>query len=92
MLLTNKLLGNVPMVYREGGGKSGGGQTATPPPMITTTSIGSALDAAQPTFEEDKDKTSMIDKKKLGTRGLQIPLANPTTTNTAAGPAYGVSI
>lgn len=93
MLLLSKLLGDVPMVYREGGGKSGGGQVATPPPINTTTSVGSQLDAPAETFDEDTEKLSKIEKKKMGTRGLQIPLTNTATTATAPS-AYttGVSI
>ena len=88
MLLINKLLGIVPMVYREGGGKSGGGQVATPPPVNTMTSIGNQLDAPVQTLEEE-DKTSMIDKKKLGTRGLQIP---KTEARPVIGTVLGVQL
>jgi len=70
-----------------GGGKSGGGETQAPLPIRTTTSVGSALDATARTFEEESsDKTDAVDKKKMGTRGLQIPLASPTSdTNTPSG-------
>ena len=88
MLLINKLLGIVPMVYREGGGKSGGGQVATPPPVNTMTSIGNQLDAPVQTLEEE-DKTSMIDRKKLGTRGLQIP---KTEAKPVTGTVLGVQL
>ncbi len=85
MNMLNKLLGNVPMYYN-GGGKSGGDQVYVPPPIKTNTSVGSQLDAEAKTVEEE-DKTSAVDKAKLGTRGLQIPLASTnstTTTPTAA--------
>ena len=83
MILLNKLLGLVPMVYR-GGGKSGGGATAAPAPVMTTTSIGNILDTAGETLKEDDKATKAIDKKKLGTRGLQIPLESPQTTPKAS--------
>ena len=83
MLLINKLLGIVPMVYREGGGKSGGGQVATPQPISTITSVG-VPEAPADTFEEDA--VSALDKKKIGTRGLRIPMANTTyLTPSASG-------
>ena len=83
MLLINKLLGIVPMVYREGGGKSGGGQVATPQPISTITSVG-VPEAPVDTFEEDA--VSGLDKKKIGTRGLRIPMADTTyVTPSASG-------
>ena len=88
MLLLNKLLGIVPTVYREGGGKSGGNQVATPTPLNTMTSIGNQLDAPVQTLEEE-DKTSMIEKKKLGTRGLQIP---KTEAKPVTGTVLGVQL
>ncbi len=75
MLLINKLLGIVPMVYREGGGKRGGGQVATPKPINTLTSVG-VPEAPEETFEEEV--VSDLDKKKRGTRGLRIPIAGTT--------------
>jgi len=78
----SKLLGLVPMVYN-GGGKSGGGQTYTPPPIKTSTSIGNQLEAGAKTLEEE-DKSSAVDKAKLGTRGLQIPLAATKSTPASA--------
>ena len=82
MIYLSKLLGHVPTVYSEGGGKSGGGQTEVAPPISTTTAVGSALDAPQETFEEE-DKLDKVETKKLGTRGLRIPLGNTTPTTQA---------
>ena len=83
MLLINKLLGIVPMVYREGGGKSGGGQVAAPQPINTLTSVG-VPEAPEETFEEEV--VSELDKKKIGTRGLRIPMADTTyLTPSASG-------
>ena len=69
-----------------GGGKGGGGsQVQAPDPIHTTTSIGNQLTNTDTTFEagDTEKKRAGVDKKKLGTRGLQIPLATPTS-NTAA--------
>ena len=66
-----------------GGGKSGGDQVTLPTPMNTTTNIGNQLDAAPQTLDESKRREDAIDTKKLGTRGLRIPLQTDTsTTNT----------
>ncbi len=67
-----------------GGGKSGGTQTLPAPPIQTTTTIGSQLDAQATTFDEDESKLDSVDKAKLGTRGLQIPLNSPTSTTKSA--------
>ena len=92
MLLSKKLLGEVPMVYRGGGGgKSGGGQTMAPPPLPVNTVGNTIDDVVTKTAEEEDAKVDAVDKKKLGTRGLQIPLAAessttiPTTTAAGAG-------
>lgn len=69
-----------------------GGGKAMPPPetpqaMVTTSSVGDLLDAPKESFVEDStSKIDAIDRKKLGTRGLRIPLQSErsTTTNTAA--------
>ena len=68
-----------------GGGKGGGQQQQTPDPIQTTTSIGNQLTNTDATFEagDEEKKRAGVDKKKLGTRGLQIPLATPKS-NTAA--------
>ncbi len=87
--LYKKLLGEVPMTYN-GGGKSGGGQTAAPSPIMTTTAVGSALEGPPVTFEESDKK--VIDKKKLGTRGLQIPLAADKTTTGTTVASGGIQI
>ena len=87
----SKLIGTSPMTYNGGGGgKSGGGQTYTPPPINTTSSVGNQLDAQATTFEEDTGKEKAVDKAKLGTRGLQIPLA--AATSTTATPSGGVQV
>ena len=76
-----------------GGGKSGGGQTYTPRPMNTTTSVGNLLDAKAETYsDKDKKKADTIDKKKLGTRGLQIPLVAKKSTTVASPSTTGVQI
>ncbi len=69
----------------------GGGQTEAPPTMDTeTTLLGNSVDGGSGggTFneEEEKEKRAKVNKAKLGTRGLRIPLASTqsTTTNTAA--------
>jgi hypothetical protein len=82
--LYKKLIGEVPMVYNGGGGKSGGTQTAMPAPINTTTPIGGQLDAPTETLDTDTTGVDDIDKKKMGTRGLQIPLASEKSTPTAA--------
>ena len=82
MTLLNKLLGHEPMVYR-GGGKRGGGATEVAKPMTTITSVGSALDAPEATFEEEK--LNKVETKKMGTRGLRIPLENTPTTQANTG-------
>ncbi len=70
-----------------GGGKMGGGQTyAPPPPVQTTNNIGSQLDAPSETYEDDTIVENDTQKKRKGTRGLQIPLAtDKSTTNKSTG-------
>lgn len=70
------------------GGKSGTVAAERPVDFISNTGVG--LDATSSKTMEDttaKDKT--IEKKKLGTRGLQIPLvadtSNTEINNTASG-------
>jgi hypothetical protein len=71
-----------------GGGKSPTVEAVAPPPIQTTTDIGSQLDTQVATLDESKEKIDSIDKKKLGTRGLQIPLqSTQSTTNTQSTPA-----
>ena len=56
-------------------------------PITTTSSIGNKLSAQGSTFNEGAvDKEKSVDKKKLGTRGLQIPMA-ATQSNTKSTPA-----
>ena len=69
----------------------GGDQTEAPADMNTeTTLLGNSVDGGSGggTFdeEEEKEKRAKVNKAKLGTRGLRIPLASTqsTTTNTAA--------
>jgi hypothetical protein len=87
--LHKKLVGEVPSVYR-GGGKSGGGQKSIAGPMNTETPIGGQLDAPEKTLDTDTTGVADIDKSKMGTRGLQIPLATNKSTPTAA--STGVQI
>ena len=76
-----------------GGGKSGGAQTAAPVPMNTTTAIGNQLDAptAELGNEDTVDRESTIDRKRKGTRGLQIPL-NSGESFTASPSSVGVQL
>ena len=65
-----------------GGGKEPTGSSTT------TATIGGQLGSPGKTFseEEEANKLKGISKKRMGTRGLQIPLtADETTTDTAAG-------
>jgi len=67
-----------------GGGGKGQVAAEAPKPMQTTTSIGNQLDAQANTFDEGAvDKEKSVDKKRMGTRGLQIPMTS-TQTSTAA--------
>ena len=71
-----------------GGGKDAQVTPIVPQPINTQTSAGSQLDIQVPTLDDSKIKENAVDKKKLGTRGLQIPLEAPTsTTNTESTPA-----
>ena len=76
-----------------GGGKSGGTQVAAPVPMNTTTTIGNQLDAQTQELGEDDtiDREATIDRKKKGTRGLQIPL-NSGESFTSSPSSSGVQI
>lgn len=70
-----------------GGGKSGQVAPQAPTAMNTKTAVGSQLDAPEELLEEDsEEEITAIEKKKMGTRGLQIPLADTqSTTVSAAG-------
>ena len=52
----------------------------TPRALETLTPIGSKLDAPSATFDESASKEKAIAKKKLGTRGLRIPLTTNVST------------
>lgn len=60
-------------------------------PISTVTEIGSQLSGEAQTFTEEEamesDKT--ISKKKMGTRGLQIPMTAPTSNTVSS---QGVTI
>ena len=74
------------------GGKSGEVEAETPMDLVTNTAIGAEVGASK-TFEDSTKKADTIDKKKLGTRGLQIPLAADTSTTTEVTPSTtGVQI
>jgi len=71
-----------------GSGKSPTVAPVVPQPINTSTSVGSKLDTQVETFDDSKLKDSAVNKSKLGTRGLQIPLASDTsTTPTSVSPA-----
>lgn len=61
------------------GGKSGKVAAEKPMDFITNTGVGTDMGTAK-TFDETTDKRGSIDKKKMGTRGLQIPLASDVST------------
>ena len=55
-----------------------------PQPIDTETDIGSKLDTTVETFDESKKDERTVNKNKLGTKGLQIPLTPPSSTTTSA--------
>jgi hypothetical protein len=69
-----------------GGGAKSMPSPETPQAMVTSTSVGDLLEAPPQTLKAvDTVKIDAIDRKKLGTRGLQIPLQSSTSdTKTAA--------
>ena len=76
-----------------GGGKSPTVEAVAPQPINTTTTIGSALDVQTPEYNQEDDKTSSVDKKKMGTRGLQIPLtSDKSTPTTPTAASTGIQI
>ena len=75
-----------------GGGKSGGGQVEAPKPITTTTSVGNALSAAPQTFNEEDSLKDKVSTKKLGTRGLRIPLTTDKTKADNSAASSGVLI
>jgi len=77
-----------------GGGKSGSVAAETPKDIITNTAVGSQLSAQETEFDEpENSEEKMVAKKKLGTRGLRIPLeADTSTTSTDTAQGTGVQI
>ena len=70
----------------------GGTVAAEEPPDITTDfTIGGQLDTPGSMFteEEEESKLKGISKKRMGTRGLQIPLVADTSTTTPITAAEG---
>lgn len=71
----------------------GGGKSAPAPevaaPIQTTTAVGNALGATPQTLDPEADikKEKTVDKKKLGARGLQIPLAAESSTTKVTTPS-----
>jgi len=55
-----------------------------PQPIETETDIGTKLDTTVETFDESKKDERTVNKNKLGTKGLQIPLTPPSSTTTSA--------
>lgn len=94
--------GQVSMTYNGGGGKSGGTtvvEAEDPPDMYTNTSastISNLLGGAAENFDEKDavESSTKVSKKKLGTRGLQIPLAKGSTapTGTPTPASIGVNV
>lgn len=84
--ITGGLLG-----FAKDSSEDGGGATEVPEEASTTTQLGTTLEGPSGgTFDEDEEarKRAAVNKAKLGTRGLRIPLASDastTTSNTAAG-------
>ena len=79
------LLGGIGDLFGED--TTGGDQTVAPTKMETTTSVGGQLSKSK---EADTDATSgesAVNKKKLGTRGLQIPLTSSSSNTTASSPS-----
>ena len=75
-----------------GGGKGNVAPEAAPA-MQTTTNVGEMEDPVEKTFEGDSiDTEKAIDKKKMGTRGLQIPLAADKSTTSDTASTTGVQI
>ena len=69
-----------------GGGKKGPAPEAAKDRLMFSPGAGDLLKKAKGTLKEDNlDKSDSINRKSLGTRGLQIPLtASKSTTKTAA--------
>lgn len=76
-----------------GGSKSGTVAAETPTPISTTNSIGSTLEAPTATFEETgEDVETAVEKKKLGTRGLRIPLVTDKVAGSTVSKTNGVQL
>ena len=67
-----------------GGGKTGGKQTAMTAPVETVTDIGDIGKSNKTVDEASIAAESAVDKKKMGTRGLQIPMNSAQSAPTAA--------
>jgi hypothetical protein len=67
-----------------GGGKSGGDQTAAVLPTNTVTDVGDIGKSDKTVEEVSPISEDAVDVKKMGTRGLQIPLTSTHSTPTAA--------
>lgn len=76
------------------GGKDSSTAPEAPVDFVTNTLVGSDMGGNVKTFDdESKKKEDTINKKKMGTRGLQIPLAAEASTTTEASPSEtGVQI
>ena len=53
--------------------------------MQTTSNVGTGAETKAKTFEGETKRETAIDKKKRGTKSLQIPLQTPKATTSAAG-------
>ena len=74
--------------------RTGGDTVVTPVPMQqnTMSTIGNQLDAKPETLDESKRKEEAVDTRKLGTRGLRIPLTSDKSTPTSGNPAASLGI
>ena len=91
MKLLSKLLGHAPMTYN-GGGKAGTVAAEAPRPISTTSTVGNQLDPVENTFSSEEDVNEAVEKKKLGTRGLQIPLATDKGSTVNSATSTGVQL
>jgi hypothetical protein len=53
--------------------------------MQTSTTVGTGPETTTKSFEGEAKRETAIDKKKRGTKSLQIPLQTPQATTSAAG-------
>ena len=74
--------------------KTGGDKVETPASMTTSTSVGNKLDAVGKTYnpDEEESKRKAVNKKRLGTRGLQIPMTAPDSTTTSTPSTTGIQL